>query len=328
MRQNRLFLYCLIITALISLLACSPPPSILEIKPSDRTIFYPLLQRQVEHRSFASYDGTRLSYTFMENDSARFAVAFIHGIAAHSLLYLPLGDSLVAAGGRVYLLDIRGHGSSDGEPGDVPDDEALAKDAHAFFMQIQSENPKLPIVVAGHSLGTFIWESAIAKFDDIQPAGVVLLAGGMNPQDMHHDLKKLGKGFVYVHPGSLMLSTIGFHTRPIEIVLPKDSLLSAGHFNTRYTLKFLRGQRFTTAEFDHWLERTREFPVLMIVGDRDEVMSVPALRKTFQLLKARDKTFVEVPDATHISIIYESTPAMNAWLQKRFLLKKNREGLR
>lgn len=321
LKKKRLILPSLIITVWIMLGACTPPPSILEIKPSDRTTFYPLLQRQVEHRTFSSYDSTQLSYTFMEHDSARFAVAFIHGIAAHSLLYVPLGDSLVAAGGRVYLLDIRGHGVSAGDPGDVPDDEALARDARAFFMKVQFENPGIPIVVAGHSLGTFIWESAIARFNDIQPAGIILLAGGMNPQDMQHDLKKLGKGFVYVHQGSLMLSMVGFHTRPIEIVLPKDSLLSSGHFNTRYTLNFLRGQRFSITEFDHWLERTHDFPVLMVVGNQDEVMSVPAIRRTFKSMEAIDKTLIELPDATHISVIYESAPAVDAWLHKRFYQK-------
>lgn len=301
--------------------ACTPPPSVLEIKPSDRTTFYPLLQREVQRQTFPTYDGTMLSYTFLPNDSARFVVAIIHGIAAHSLLYVPLGDSLVASGGKVYLLDIRGHGVSAGEPGDVPDSETLAKDARAFFLKVKKENPDLPVIILGHSLGTFIWEAGIAKFPDITPDGVILLAGGMSPARLKEGLHDVGKGFVYVHPGSLMLSMVGCDTRPIEIVLPTDSLLSFGHFNTRYTLKFLNGQRFTQSEYDTWLTRSHDFPLLMIVGDKDEVMSLPAIRDAFQSAAASDKKLVELPGTTHISVIYESAPAVDQWLQVRFCRK-------
>ncbi len=308
-----------VLTIVVLLAGCATPPSILKIKPSDRTTFYPLLRRQVQRGTFNSYDGTKLSYTYLPNDSARYVAAVIHGIAAHSLLYVPLGDSLVANGGKVYLLDIRGHGESAGNPGDVPGSETLAKDALTFYKAIRRQNPALPIVIIGHSLGTFIWEAALAKYPTLDPAGVVLLAGGMAPGEMSDHLRHLDGHFIYLHPASLFLSWIGFDTRPVEILLPHDSLLAAGHFNTRYTLKFLRGQIFTSAEYDRWLQRTAAFPLLIGVGSDDAIMSIPALKRTFMAAAASDKSFKELPGVTHISIIYESAPVVNDWLRKHFL---------
>lgn len=312
----------MLVMVMHALQSCTPPPSILTLKDSDRNVFYPLLQRQVTHHHFTSYDGTSLSYTYLPNDTARFTVALIHGIAAHGLLYVPLADSLVAAGGAVYLLDIRGHGSSAGKPGHVPDDQTLARDARAFFKHVQSQNPRLPVVVVGHSLGTFIWQAAIAKFDEVTPTGAILLAGGMSPERMSRDLRQLTDQFVYLHKGSFLLSLLGFDSRPIEILLPEDSLLAAGHFNTRYTMRFLMGQNFTTEEYERWLERTREFSLLMVTGSEDEIMSVSALRNACENARGTDKTFKEIPESTHISIIHESIPVLNSWLRSRFNRRK------
>ena len=60
------------------------------------------------------------------------AVLFIHGLGARSNMYLTLADELATNGYIIYLLDIRGHGYSQGVRGHMPSSDAMVKDIKYF----------------------------------------------------------------------------------------------------------------------------------------------------------------------------------------------------
>ena len=87
-----------------------------------------------EVRFFSASDGTSIACTVIRPKTDPVAVvAFIHDIAVASRLYTPMADSLAGQGYIVIMMDIRGHGYSKGEPGDVPAGASLVKDARDFF---------------------------------------------------------------------------------------------------------------------------------------------------------------------------------------------------
>ncbi|CPU47304.1 lysophospholipase [Mycobacteroides abscessus] len=107
----------------------------------------------------------------------RAAVQITHGIAEYSARYDRLARFLAALGCAVYALDLRGHGQTAGPErlgqlgvtawDDMTADiKQLADIAHA-------ENPDLPLIAFGHSMGSALTQSHIENHADLL-AGAVL----------------------------------------------------------------------------------------------------------------------------------------------------------
>jgi alpha-beta hydrolase superfamily lysophospholipase len=108
--------------------------------------------------------------------SPRGVVQFCHGYGEHAGRYGQLFSALTTAGFTVYADDHRGHGRTgmrqhDGDatqlgklgPGGVP----AAVDAVWMFTEIiRAENPDLPLVLLGHSWGSFLSQMLLNRHPD------------------------------------------------------------------------------------------------------------------------------------------------------------------
>ena len=85
-----------------------------------------------------------------------------HGMAEHSARYAPLAERLVSEGYIVIAQDHRGHGYSVkngevlGHYGDKKGWQLVLKDLKQINEYIHKEYPDTPIVLFGHSMGSFI----------------------------------------------------------------------------------------------------------------------------------------------------------------------------
>lgn len=86
-------------------------------------------------------------------DAASRVVVLAHGFGEHSGRYAHVVERLVADGAAVYAPDHRGHGRSEGPRAVVDDVDAMADDLHLVVQTAKSENPGLPLVLIGHSMG-------------------------------------------------------------------------------------------------------------------------------------------------------------------------------
>jgi alpha-beta hydrolase superfamily lysophospholipase len=89
-------------------------------------------------------------------DDPRFAVLLAHGYGEHAGRYAHVAERLVDAGAAVYAPDHLGHGRSEGEPALIEDVEDVLGDLAAVEQLARAENPGLPVVVIGHSMGGVI----------------------------------------------------------------------------------------------------------------------------------------------------------------------------
>jgi acylglycerol lipase len=108
-----------------------------------------------EPQQFESYDRTKINYyQFIPDSSAIAKLIFIHGGGAHSSLgYFQLAQTLQKSFNiETLLIDIRGHGLSEGNRGDCPNVKSLYKDISSII-QIAKEGNSLPIYLGGHSSG-------------------------------------------------------------------------------------------------------------------------------------------------------------------------------
>jgi alpha-beta hydrolase superfamily lysophospholipase len=110
--------------------------------------------------SYPSADGTQIAaYRWDPPGPPRAIVQLTHGMGEHARRYEHVAHALTDAGFVVYAQDHRGHGAS-ADPqalgqlgeGSWP---ALVADIGALSARGRAEHPGLPLVLLGHSMGSF-----------------------------------------------------------------------------------------------------------------------------------------------------------------------------
>jgi alpha-beta hydrolase superfamily lysophospholipase len=130
--------------------------------------------------SYTSADGTPIAaYRWDAAGEPRAAVQLTHGMGEHARRYEHVARALNEAGFVVYAQDHRGHGASigAGEPGDLGKGgwPGLVDDIGLLSARIRAEHPGLPLILLGHSMGSFAVQQYL--FDHSADADGVVLTG-------------------------------------------------------------------------------------------------------------------------------------------------------
>lgn len=139
-------------------------------------------------------DGTELgAFRWSGGADPLIIVQIAHGMGEHAGRYARLANALVEAGAVVYAHDHRGHGRTAGDPsrhGDLGAGgwPALVADLGVVGNHARSEHPDLPLVVLGHSMGSFALQRYLldhsADLDGAVLSGtsaVDVIAAGIDP---------------------------------------------------------------------------------------------------------------------------------------------------
>lgn len=133
-----------------------------------------------------SYDGTRgrlVARAWSGASEPDHVVVLAHGYGEHVGRYEHVADALVASGAAVYAVDHVGHGRSDGERVLVEDVEDVVTDLHQLDETARQEQPGLPVVLLGHSMGGLIGARYAQRYGDALVAVALSgpLIGGLGP---------------------------------------------------------------------------------------------------------------------------------------------------
>jgi alpha-beta hydrolase superfamily lysophospholipase len=137
--------------------------------------------------AFQSSDGMTLHVRVWEIDAPKAVVQVIHGMAEHGARYARLAEALAAAGYTTYAHDHRGHGRSipDGSPpGHIADSDSwnrMVEDAHGVNREIARRHPGLPILVLGHSMGSFVLQQLLFEHRGDMVAAALSGSNGRPP---------------------------------------------------------------------------------------------------------------------------------------------------
>jgi alpha-beta hydrolase superfamily lysophospholipase len=131
-------------------------------------------------RTLNTADGAALFvYRWLPDTPAKAAVQIAHGLAEHAGRYARLAEALTGAGYAVYASDHRGHGRTAPTPADLGFFAEHAgwrrclDDLRQLNQTIAAEHPGLPVVLIGHSMGSFMAQHFISEHGAAF-AGVVL----------------------------------------------------------------------------------------------------------------------------------------------------------
>ncbi len=147
----------------------------------------------MQQRSFwlDSSDGVPLYVNHWHTQQAPRAVVMLaHGMAEHSGRYARLGEALVAAGLELYALDHRGHGQTaqHGLLGHFADENGLnhvVGDLCELNHHIRHQHPQTPIILLGHSMGSFI-STAYLMHHSSSVQGAILSGSNYGKQGTYH----------------------------------------------------------------------------------------------------------------------------------------------
>ncbi|MFM2398659.1 MAG: hypothetical protein RL341_816 [Pseudomonadota bacterium] len=115
--------------------------------------------------------------------TARGRFVIVHGLGEHQGRYLNVIEFLLSHGFALTTYDVRGHGTSDGPRGGLPQDDALVQDARAIIARVTELDGIKPYIL-GHSLGGLTVASLITRTPELVRAAVLsspALALWLNP---------------------------------------------------------------------------------------------------------------------------------------------------
>ncbi len=258
-------------------------------------------------RCFAVRDGARLAARTIEGPPG-ITVLYLHGVLGSSIgLAGSAGLLAESTGARVVSLDLRGHGLSEGRPGDVDHLGQYEEDVADVLAILRRENPAGRLVLAGHSMGGGVALRVAARREAIGRAaaavdGTLLLApllGMTSPTERKAPAASAGPGdeaLLKLHVkrliGLAMLNAVG-----IRGLNRLDTLffnMGRGFQVRKYTFRAVASM--APDDYRAALSAGDE-PMLVLVGRNDEAFHAEAYPAVIAL--HRNSRTLLVDGATH-----------------------------
>ena len=267
---------------------------------------------QGPHNEFTTTDGLTLFLRRWNPDTIvpakkNIAVLIYHGFTAYSGPYSMAGIPISKGGYTVFGLDYRGHGLSDGSRGDSPGKDRWLGDLAQSVKYIKGLGFS-KVIILGHSLGVAM---AICAADTVPNdiSGLILLSGA------YEGRKGLSKPIPLFTQAKILASSIFRPSYPaVEYYRDGMNVSKDTLFNFRYTLRFMTMLDVKKLR----LPKDLNIPVLVGVGDHDELFEVDKVKDFYNMIPGDKKTFFVMKNATHAKIPLESWEEIVAWLDKTY----------
>ncbi len=222
-------------------------------------------------------------------ESRKAVVQIVHGYAEHSGRYQNVLDKLVPAGYAVYVMDLYGHGKSDGERGHVDSYNDFIEDQLKMNDLIrEKEGADIPIFMLGHSLGAMI-ATHYASVHQATLDGLILSGAGMNYSDLTTGRSVLVAGLSKARPKRMVTASFPADRLSNDPTVVKafeeDPLVFAG----KMSLGLLEAMRKLSAGMAKAANKLT-LPILIQKGGDDTVV-LGAEELFVSLAHCRDKTY-------------------------------------
>lgn len=227
-------------------------------------------------------------------------IILIHGVGSNAFLYNKTAGLLQeATQAEVYTIDLRGHGQSEGNSGDVDYVNQYVDDLADVIEIIRKEKPNGKIIISGHSMGGGIaLRYAMAKQYE-QPAGFLLFApliGHNSPAFLQGEATEniTEEPFMKIHIeriiGLSMLNEIDNHDYDSLPVL----FFNLPETNPLRKYSYRANKSMTPDDYVAGLNAVNK-PMLVLMGSEDEAFSAT---KTKEAVLKNSNGEIQIIDKT------------------------------
>jgi alpha-beta hydrolase superfamily lysophospholipase len=255
------------------------------------------------------------------------AIIVVHGHGDHSGGLQKVCERLVGREYIAYAFDLRGHGKSPGVRGFIRKWEEYRGDLHEFHKLVSHEQPGLPLIMVGHSLGSVIClDYSLFHGKDLKALVAISPAISyeltVSEKILVSLMGKIKPDFKVDKPGSLELLT-----RDPEIIerLSTDPLrhnvVTPGLGRGLYeSLKRIMNEA-----------QSLKTPLLLLYGNDDKITPPEKLREFFAIVGSNDKQKFEYDSVRHRpfddvgrEVFYYD---LITWLDQRIIALESKVGI-
>lgn len=272
-------------------------------------------------------DGTVLHvHRWLPDGPPRAVVQVAHGMVEHAARYAHLGERLAGEGYAVYAADHRGHGRTAAGPEDLGHLEPghgfadVVDDLVALTDHLAAEHPGVPVVLLGHSMGSFLARAYAARYGGrldglilsgtagdpgvmgavgVRVAALEARARGPRARSRVMEALTLGPNNRPFRPNRTDFDWLSRDEAQVDTYVADE--LSGGHATTGFYQELLAGLRWVSEPSTAALVPS-DLPVLVVSGEVDPVGGAAAVREVAALLRragVRDVTEKVWPGARH-----------------------------
>ncbi|RDH50927.1 alpha/beta hydrolase [Fischerella thermalis] len=266
--------------------------------------------------TFIGAGGLSLYYqSWQPEGELRAIIAIVHGLGAHSGLFMNAVQHLLPLGYAVYAFDLRGHGRSPGQRGHINSWAELREDLHTFLTHIQEQSSGCAYFLWGHSLGAVIAVDYALRFPQ-SLQGLILTAPALGKVNLPLVKVALGRMLSQVWPNF-----------SLKVGLDKGKNLQGPNYLTiqdplrhEYGSARLAGGFFAT---EKWVETHAcelQVPLLILYSSDDKITPPEGSIKFFQKIGFPDKEIYEYAGDYHdfhLDINYQKILVdLEDWLER------------
>ncbi len=275
---------------------------------------------KIEVKKFSVRDKATIN-TYRFPSISNEIIIFVHGLKSSAAKYLKTCNYLqTSTQAEVYAIDLRGHGNSDGSPGDVKYINQYTDDLADIIYTIKNENPDKKIILAGHSMGAgVILRYAMGNYK-VKVNGYLLFAPhlGHNSPTMVQSKttsKKAAESFMQINIqriiGLKMLNELNHHEQDGLPVLFFN--LPANVKLRQYTYR--ANMSMAPENYTDGLKAINA-PLLVLIGGKDEAFNASLTKKAVTDNSKGDTEVIEEINHNGIRHNEKAFSIIKNWYQK------------
>jgi alpha-beta hydrolase superfamily lysophospholipase len=258
--------------------------------------------------SFASRDGALIAaYRWEPADPPAATLQITHGMGEHAQRYDEFARAMNDAGLVVYAQDHRGHGATAGAgtlgdlgPGGWP---GLVDDIGRLSEIVRAENPGLPLILLGHSMGSFALQQYLLDHSEHVDGAILTGTAVIDLLEPVLDLEQPLDLAMFNAPFAPARTDYDWLTRDDDVVDAYVADPKSGFgIDTESAKAMFAGAR-RLADPEQLAAMRQDLPVYIAAGELDPVNGglslLTALTDRYRAAGLRDVTVRTYPDARH-----------------------------